>query len=602
MKYWCLYLFLYVSAWDISYSLENADEKILWDYGKHYSAGWKIFIALLCFSVVLNALSLYLIIFPLRSRSNNMMTLIFYLNFIDLIEAVGCLLYCSINMHYMEIFGHEKSCESQALFVMIIVLWEAWILALIAYVLERNVCGGVEINDKQIFKYFIGVGIISVALSLCGLYLPYGGYHLYSSGTYCLVNMSTIIGGLSWSLGVMIPLVIMIQRYYRIWVRTANAQSMLKMRGIDAKAKARYYHSAKKMAVYIITFFLCVSVTVGCIIYEGVTHLYVPPIVDIISGSLLHLDTILNPLLFFMMNDDAKEAFYLCILHPILICFRIIKQEKILPTKIKRKSDPQQQQNSLFIKGNSRRSMLCRNPSQEVMKYLSNWKTWIQDENLCEIFRCWCEANFVGENYLFYKEAIAHQNICKEIGMKLLQCMKQRLETNEEFPDELMLEWRRIFDITKNMYDLYIRVPTAPLEINIPGVTRRKIEVCLLTIGNKRDTLNDGKDQPIIGYKPESSAKMSAIMGVSLITIPLFPDIWLLPVEDAKDILDMLSKVFETALSIVEKLISSDVFPRFQRSAVYQKASLEFDVSNIKMNNSKSFRCVDTGGVDFTMV
>jgi len=90
---------------------------------------------------------------------------------------------------------------------------------------------------------------------------------------------------------------------------------------------------------------------------------------------------------------------------------------------------------------------------------------------------------------------------------------------------------------------MYIKIPTAPLEVNIPALTNIKIQKCL-------------------GITPEFKAVKSNI-------IPQFPDLTTLSAEELSITVQNISNVYEEAFTIICAVIASDVFPRFKRSPQY---------------------------------
>jgi len=350
---------------------------------------------------------------------------------------------------------------------------------------------------------------------------------LYSSGTYCFYNMSNPVAGAAFAFGIVIPTIIMAHRYSHIWKSVSAAQAILHDRGMDIKAKARYSHMAQKMSCFILTFFGTATPYLICAVYEWVTEQYTPPWLDVIAGVALHTAAVINPILFFVLNDDVKDILweeYGYYLSYFTYFLPREKHSRVKPIRIKRTFE-----------------------ADRASKYSSvydtekEWELWVHDRSLSPIFGTWCEQNFVGENFMFHKEVTEHTEMGERVRGKFLWALKN---CPELLPQDALGVWNgEFYKSTAHIYEMYIKIPTAPLEVNIPALTNIKIQKCL-------------------GITPEFKAVKSNI-------IPQFPDLTTLSAEELSITVQNISNVYEEAFTIICAVIASDVFPRFKRSPQY---------------------------------
>ena len=91
---------------------------------------------------------------------------------------------------------------------------------------------------------------------------------------------------------------------------------------------------------------------------------------------------------------------------------------------------------------------------------------------------------------------------------------------------------------------MYIHIPKAPLEINIPALTHNRILDSLGLTAAEKQTGSDA--------------------------IPKFTDLCFLPTTEATSKLDNIIRVYDEAFKHVCSIIEQDVFPRFRKSEGYQ--------------------------------
>ena len=133
----------------------------------------------------------------------------------------------------------------------------------------------------------------------------------------------------------------------------------------------------------------------------------------------------------------------------------------------------------------------------------------------------------------------------------ILQKSIQQNDKNKISDIEIQI-WCKMYEEACRIYKLYIKTPTAPLEINICNNVREDIYHNFRFIRNKNG---------IIGITEE---------------IPLFPDISGMKLSDTLLTVKSFSLAFDSALLTIMKLIDRDIFPRFKTSKSFKTAVNEF--------------------------
>jgi len=549
----CLAIFFQTVA--RTHAIKNSEE-LPWNLGREHSSAWTGYLVTLIAGIILNGFSLYLIKYKKRVQKICLANLIFSLNSIDLTMSLFCFHQCLLNMLHKEQYGHRAGCEAQALLLGFFEFWEAFTLALIAFCLERKVCAGIEFTNSQVLSVVLKSGLFSFVLSACACYLPYAGYHLYPSGTFCFFNLSKPITGFVFAAGIVIPTVIMAQRYMRIWNCVQTAQAVLAGKGLEIKAKARYTQMAKKMSLFILTFFGCAAPYLCCAIYEWVTGEYTTPWVDEVAGITLHLVAVINPILFFVFNEDVSDLLWQE--YGINIAFWRKKSSNSHQVVVRQAKVHCNTAEDLQTFRRSTEPSMCWNDPKE-------WKIWMNQENLSKIFLFWSKQHYVMENLMFYQEIVKFKEFGNDVKWKITPWLnavqdldgkhscseaKPLLHVSQDpvkmsLPSEIREAWHvHLYEMTSHIYALYINIPKAPLEINIPALTHNRI---LEKLGFTAT---------------EKQAKSDAI--------PTFPDVWLLPVNEATEQLHKITQVYDEAFKHICSIIEQDIFPRFKNSADYQ--------------------------------
>ena len=175
-----------------------------------------------------------------------------------------------------------------------------------------------------------------------------------------------------------------------------------------------------------------------------------------------------------------------------------------------------------------------------------DWRFWLDSPTLKSVFFNFTVKCYVSENILFYEDVMKYIQIGED-----LQRSMHKNSGNKVNDSEIQL-WCKMYKEASQIYKLYIKIPTAPLEINISNSIRDDFYHIFRFIRHKNGTI--------------------------IITdeIPIFPDISGMKLFDALIVVKSFTLAFDSTLSTIMKLIDRDVFPRFKGSKAYKTAINEF--------------------------
>ena len=171
--------------------------------------------------------------------------------------------------------------------------------------------------------------------------------------------------------------------------------------------------------------------------------------------------------------------------------------------------------------------------------------------------------NNIESNIEFINTNIENKNInntkVNEISNKIIM-IKNRIS---DFEIQL---WCKMYEEACRIYKLYIKIPTAPLEINISTTVRQDIYQTF-HFPNDKSYKNSHKDS---NKTHNRSAKKNTEK------IPIFPDISNLNLAEALIIVQSYSLAFDSALSLIIGAIERDIFPRFKEHKAFATAVNEY--------------------------
>ena len=489
---------------------------------------------ILCISVILNSFCLYLLGNRTKVQRIMLSNLMAALSFVNLSMSLSCMVICVLNINFEEVYGHMLACRVQVILIGFFIFWEVWVLTLISYSLERRVCIGQPFcRNYQAVINVVLTGLFSLFISICTALLPSAGYHLYPSGTFCFYSLYRPVTFVGFMLGSLLPISIMAIEYVRIWVALKSANQELSDRGLRLRAKPRYSNMARRFFVFNIIYILPAIPLLYVAVYEWVTSSYSPPWVDISIGAFVHLNSALDPLLLFVLNDDVKdEIIYMYSSLVINVCHfgRCLIYQRITPVDISRERHSASQ-----ISNENVQISLYFNQAPPV-----DWKLFLTDKKLSGVFGKWCDDNYVGENFHFYIDVERYHELCAKMNSLFVESASME-SPSVTFGEDFLSTSAEVLQLVQYIYELYIKVPSAPLEINIPASVTLQINNTLCIPGS---------------YLTGSISKF-----------PNFMDPVKFSGDDKFQKMNEIFEVFDEALATVLKIIETDVMPRFRRSA-----------------------------------
>jgi hypothetical protein len=509
---------------------------------------------------------------------------------------------------------NDAACQIQAISLELFFILSGSTHAVIARLMYLDVCHSV----KATFR----VKATSVMLAICyatmcatlSILLPYTGYEPLSSGTWCITRIYRPLAFIMlMGLGCGVPPMIMGYSYYQIYANVLEGREILREQGItNVTVKAAVVDEVKKMCLFVLSFYAAAMPFMCVPLYRWITGDETPPIYDLISSPpAIFLLCVMDPCLLVYLNVPTRELF-MEIMSKIFVCFA----------------------NQVFI-GISEATTTQR---RRAPCDFENWEEWMEHEDLYTAFEAHSTKNYVQENVLFCRDVLAYQQLAGHIAKKFdsrsgavcrdpnptipedsdevernddvtsfknsiplgnnhvadississllasTDISIQTQRTQEE--DDLIVtpeEWGNVFNSANNIFSVYIKVPTAPLEVNIPDSTNKAIRKILGSCDAPSSTRwsikgsirSGGGSQIVAGSKRGASINPFIPVGVlldqHLSGVPVGNH------KSASAYVHDISYVFDAANKIIGDVIKSDVFPRFRKSPEFAAAVVEFN-------------------------
>ena len=286
----------------------------LWSYddGQHYMGSW-IALILLLFPTVIFNFSTFLLLScsPKLTRSSSSL-LVRILCLEDTVYALCCLLSCALNMHHKGIYGDSIGCSIQATYMLFFQLCTGYTLCCVAYNSERKVAGKRGLSQRQVWYTHIAIWLLAALITVLSTFIVQPA-RVYPSGTFCLVAINTLGAALLvWLPGLAVILIVITYRYgllYRYIVnQSISIADQYAKTTVAATAQLRQIAAAKRMAAIVASFLLSNLPFAVVGLYELISGNDAPPIVTIGSAWLIHLGSMLNPIIYVWLNAKIRAA------------------------------------------------------------------------------------------------------------------------------------------------------------------------------------------------------------------------------------------------------------------------------------------------------
>lgn len=425
----------------------------------------------------------------------------------------------------------DTECAAHAILLLILFMLSGYMHAIIAHLQCLDVCFGFKWERKPIIVHVIGGVLFSVTLSVLSIFLPSTGFSPMPSGTYCLASFWNPVSTATTFCGCLIPPAWMAVSYWRIYQNVLAGRAVLAKRGLAAsQVKAGIIAEVKNMSVLVVLFFISACPFLCTIaMYVWITGRSPPAIYDkILSPPAKAFLTCLDPILLIALYPAARERAW-----RLMFGEAVSRMSEISSRKV----------NKVYVVSTK----------LELCEEFNNWSYWMKDEDLRKELLKWSEDNYVAENILFCAQEVS---VLKNLSKLLMSTLEDAQNDSKKLKDlatphsveqEAFLgQWHQTQELITHIFEVYIQVPTAPLEVNIPHSCRAKIYSTL---------------QVPVGV----SGKFAPSFDVTAVLQKCKEDN---PSYHFEDVTSYLG-VFDEAKGIVDKIIETDIFPRFKRSTTF---------------------------------
>ena len=282
-----------------------------WSAGSHYTVGWWLYIFLLFPTFVFNVGTFLLITYSPRLHTSSNALLVRYLAVEDGAFAFCCLVQCICNLGHDSLYGDQMACQVQAAYLSFFSLSTGYTLCCIAYNSEQKIGFKPGLSERQVLYIHLVLWTVSAMIAtLCVITEP---VRLIPSGTYCLPALDKLPPLLLLLvLGSSVTLVFLNHRYYLMWTHitrhTAAVLSAWEQHRLAAQT--RQVTIAKRLMLLILVYFACFAPEFGLSAYELATGQEAPAVAHIVTGTLVHLNSLLNPVLYVYCNSNMRAALW----------------------------------------------------------------------------------------------------------------------------------------------------------------------------------------------------------------------------------------------------------------------------------------------------
>ena len=509
-----------------------------YDAGKHYPAVWIFIIIISFFGFIFHSFILYLFnkteIFwrpGCRVKAGYALVIVAMTYcFYELIKSL-------INYSHNKFVGGELFCSIDAAINVFLFEWMYIMIVLMSEVVQSDFTIKPIQNKEYLSKMFI-LGLYSALIGILCVILPDSIHYLDETGIYCFIDFHSIVSIVVFiGFGIIIPTIYLIYNLHITQNKIKIAHQLLTAEGIHSQDKIKKFKFIKTTIKSLIIFGIIQTPNIIAALYYTITN-HKPSLYLNVIGTNLYLFY----LLFFAINVyivvyELQDTFHLYYNDKIEHIIRIIKGKS---NKI-----------DITYKIND-------------IKY-NNWKFWYENSILKTILMEMTEKFYVIENFQFYEEIIIYKNKGNNI-IKLIKLLNINILNNNEIiklneitkRNEIKRLWIEMNEHANYIYKLYIKIPTAPLEINIPDKARQQIyEIFEFSNNQKSENYNQ--------------------------FIPLFCDLLFNDLNNIDISINLVIKYmngFDLSFEAIQLIIETSIFPRFKNSKIYQKTIDMFDESN----------------------
>ena len=283
-----------------------------WAEGAVYWEGWVGFIALLVPTLLANVLTFVLVTYSPRLNRSSSSIMVRYLSMEDAAFSLCCLVQCALNLSELRIVGERAGCEAQAIYALFFMLSTGYTLCCIAYNSEQKISVRPGLAPRQVLLIHCAIWLWSALIAVLSS-LVLAPARIMPSATYCLVSLVSLQAGLVFYVpGVLLICAFLSHRYFLIYCHVTRGTDELVSAYAQQRrqAQTRQMEVAKRMLVLVLAYFLCAVPVLLLAVYECIVNADAPPVAYLVAGHLIHLNSLLNPILYVWMSTQTRAALW----------------------------------------------------------------------------------------------------------------------------------------------------------------------------------------------------------------------------------------------------------------------------------------------------
>ena len=632
--------------------------------GRHFRAEWILIVTISLLGIIMNSMILY---FYLSNRISNpkakiypssscfaMTGVMFCLN-----EFIKTIINLSQN-HYV---GGNYYCQIDSYINTLFFLWPLSFIACMSVTTFREINGYPIKTNIETFSIIFLSFLYAVITSIVCTFLSKS--EIDSTGIYCIINYKATSAMIFLIIiGIVLPLVIIIERMVAIRSIIIAGQNLLKQQNKNYQSNQRHQLLFNLVILTTISYLICSITIMLCGLYQWITN-DSPALYWNAIGSIIFLlyFALIQPIFSINYYPEIKNNFWINYGQYLSFIYKLIHKYFYKYFHIKIYIDLNYNTNNINITN---------------INDLNDYMNWLNNNQLRNIFDQFAKDNYVAENLLFYNDVINY----KELGNKMITLISINIATKSlllndnitektqrtirksnnrqqsirvpslnsnvtnnsmkntaisERNEEEQALWYEIYEKAVSIYKIYIQVPSAPLEINIPDIARENInkllqinirtikqkhkqyildippfpdlysnnvmnnnnDSCIQNDSVKNDILNTNESMKIIikdnmidnvndniNHNTKDSTKVSLKDSMKATkdmndSLKATNDTQ----TNTKALIEEYISLYDNALIAVDKIIETDIFPRFKKSNLFQDFIEEITLHNKLMED-----------------
>jgi hypothetical protein len=284
-----------------------------WNEGQHYLIGWYLLVILLSIGVCTNLAQI--LVHLVKSKLWNLPNAItiFILAIQDGLFDFLCLITC-LQCIALKEFPGPRNCIWQGIYAEFLMSTSGFSICLLNYSCYTNIVLGRKLSVCQFQSIQLGIFVYCLFLTLIGVIYP-GNAVLNSAGLFCYTQVENLEEGIVFCIGYVLPMFgSLIWMNYKIQLKLNVMSKMLRRSSINhgetQNPRPFQVNELKSMRVYVYVMLLCYAPILSLSMYSWITGKRQPPIMWIIFGLSGHSNTLVNPVLYYILSNQARKILF----------------------------------------------------------------------------------------------------------------------------------------------------------------------------------------------------------------------------------------------------------------------------------------------------